>query len=379
MPDDKPEILIIAYTDARTDPRVYRQAAHLREYFKVTLLARQAPDLPGIVFYQTESAVKSLCGKLFWAFNLLLGNSGPYLNKWRVERADKLAAQKFDLVLVNDANPLPLGFKLAKGAPVVFDAHEYYPAEFSGSLFWRLLFQRHYARLCRKFIPRCAALLTVSPGLAELYYKNFGVQAHLIHSAPDYEDLPVRPVQEKRIRLIHHGGASRDRRLEDTVAMLDFLDERFTLDLMLVGNPDYVRELKTLSAANPRIFWREPVPMPQISQMINEYDVGVFLLPPASENSINCLPNKLFEFIQARLAVAVSPLPEMSRLVKAHDLGVVAEGFAPQDMARALQSLGEAEVMRCKQNSQVAAGIYNAGAEMQRLAEILVALLEEKN
>src|SRR5690606_24606948 len=67
------------------------------------------------------------------------------------------------------------------------------------------------------------------------------------------------------------------------------------------------------------------------------------------------LPNKLFEFIQARLAVAVSPSPEMARLVRDAGCGVVADGFTPKQFAACLRSLDHAAVNEFKQRSDAVA------------------------
>lgn len=366
-----PRLLILSHTRASSDPRVFRQLAGLRDKFEITLAALDAPSGFKDKFLHFTPRARSLSAKLWWAGNLLLGNSGPYLHKWQLTGQDKLAAQKFDIVLVNDMNPLPLAFHLAKGAPVVFDAHEYYPEEFSGSRLWRLLFRRHYVQLCEEYIPRCAAMTTVCPGLAELYQKHFGARPTVIRNAPEYEELAPSPPLGGGIRLIHHGGASKDRRIEDMIALMDMLDERFTLDLMLVGKGAYLNSLRALAAKNPRIAWREPVAMREISLAINNYDLGLYILPPSNINNTYALPNKFFEFMQARLGIAIGPSPEMARLVKEHDLGVVAKDFSLPAMAEALNALTVEDIARFKQNSHQAARLFNAKNEMDKLANLL--------
>ena len=45
---------------------------------------------------------------------------------------------------------------------------------------------------------------------------------------------------------------------------------------------------------------------------MNACDVGVFCMPPINVNARYALPNKFFDFVQARLAVAVGPAEEMA-------------------------------------------------------------------
>ena len=87
------------------------------------------------------------------------------------------------------------------------------------------------------------------------------------------------------------------------------------------------------------------------------------------------LPNKFFEFIQARLALAIWPSPEMARLVKAHDLGVVSEGFTIEAVARRLNALKTDDILRYKQNAQKAAVRLCAEKNRDRLLQMVADLL----
>jgi hypothetical protein len=95
--------------------------------------------------------------------------------------------------------------------------------------------------------------------------------------------------------------------------------------------------------------------MQELPQHLNRYDIGVFLLPPTNFNYRYALPNKLFEFIQARLAVAIGPSPEMARLVRQYCCGVIADDFTPEALAASLNRLTGADIDRLKQASHAAA------------------------
>ena len=88
--------------------------------------------------------------------------------------------------------------------------------------------------------------------------------------------------------------------------------------------------------------------MLDIIHTINEYDIGLYLLNPSGFNNEMALPNKLFEFIHARLAVAIWPSPEMARVVKEYDLGVVSDEFSIPSMAKHLNALGVENITHFK-------------------------------
>jgi hypothetical protein len=117
--------------------------------------------------------------------------------------------------------------------------------------------------------------------------------------------------------------------------------------------------------------------MDKIVELSAGYDVGLYLLPPNNFNHAMALPNKLFEFIQARLAVAIGPSPEMARIVREFDCGIVADDFTPATLARALNSLTAADVDRMKAGSEKAAHVYTAENYAEKVREIVTSVLKE--
>ena len=87
------------------------------------------------------------------------------------------------------------------------------------------------------------------------------------------------------------------------------------------------------------------------------------------------LPNKLFEFIQARLAVAIWPSPEMARITEAYDLGVVSDQFSVEAAAGKLNALTTEDIVRFKQNAHQAAGMFCAEKNQDKLIGIVAKLI----
>src|SRR5699024_12280331 len=100
-----------------------------------------------------------------------------------------------------------------------------------------------------------------------------------------------------------------------------------------------------------RVRVHDAVPYGELHAVLNGYDVGVFVCPPTTFNLANALPNKVFHFVQARLALVVSPTPEMRDLVADHDLGAVTAGFDVADLARTLRALHVDAVRAATQGS----------------------------
>lgn len=346
------KVLILSFSNVANDPRVMRQVRLLEGIYELTVAGYGVAPVISGRFLSVEKPTTPVLKKLLWGGKLFAGAFDDYY--WslpQVRNASRsLQGVGADLIIANDLPALPLALALAGGkVPVFFDAHEYSPGEYEDQWMWRLLFQRYVDDLCRRYLPRCAAMSTVCAGIANAYAERYNVQPFVVHNAPLLQPLSVGEVTDGRIRLIHHGVASQVRRLEGMIEMMKSLDERFTLDFMLVeSEPRYLTSLKILAARDARIRFLPPVSMPEICKALHAYDIGVFLLPPSSFNYRHALPNKFFEFVQARLGVAIGPSPEMKTLAGAHGFGVVSETFVPSDLGQALQRLTSDDVRRLK-------------------------------
>lgn len=355
-------VLIISFSVIHSDPRVMRQVRLLENVHRVTVAGYGREPDANIEFIALDKPPVSLLKKGLWASKLLLGAfESYYWSLSQVRHAQHLLVQRsFDLIVANDISALPLALELAGSRPVLMDAHEYSPREFDDKLLWKLLFGRYHHDLCKRYLPRVAAMTTVCQGIADEYEREYRIPCKVIHNAPLDQKLSPSAVDADCIRLIHHGSAIRSRHLGVMIEMMKHLDARFTLDFMLVEtDAAYMAELRAAAQADSRISFIEPVAMQDICQRLNEFDVGVYLLPPVNFNHEHALPNKFFEFIQARLAVAIGPSPEMATLLRQHRCGVVAESFDPQALAAVVQQLDATAVACFKEASDVAAGELN--------------------
>jgi hypothetical protein len=350
--------LVVSFSDLGRDPRVHRQLVALRKRYEVTSLGYAPPRVEGVTHLEVEPPRGMALRLRNAALSLLRLDGLHYWTQPQVREAlARLRGRQFDLVLANDLDALPLCVRVAQDrARLIVDAHEYVPREFEDRWTWRLLHQRRVHALCSDYLPRADGFMTVCQGIAGAYERDYGVKAQVVTNATTFQKLSPSPVQDGRIRLVHHGVASPSRHPEEMIRMMRYLDDRFSLDFMLIAqNSSYLHRLQEMARDDLRIRFLPPVAMPEIPAFINRYDVGLFLLPPVSFNYAHALPNKFFEFVQARLAIAIGPSPEMQSLVEAYDLGVVAEDFSAEGMARALSSLTREQIEHFKQRSNEAA------------------------
>lgn len=379
---DKKKALILSYSSLNSDPRINRQIEALQDDFEIETSGYSEPKNKALKFYsiyKTPSFSLSRKIKRFFEF-ITFRYEAYYWDDGKKKLVNQLSNNNYDVIIANDIPTLPLALKIANNkAKVYFDAHEYHLLEFEDNFKWRLLHKPHIEYLCKKYIPKADAFSTVSEGIAKEYEKNIGVKPFLLTNASVYYDLKPSLVDEKSIKIIHHGAAIPSRKLELMIEMMNYTDERFTLDLMLTStNKNYLDKLKDIAKNNPKIKFIPPVNYEEICIFINNYDIGLFLLPPTNFNYKNALPNKFFEFIQARLAIAIALTPEMKFFVEKYYLGVVADDFNPKSLAVLLNKLSTEQIMEFKENANKAATLLSAEENKIKIYNIVSELANLK-
>lgn len=366
----RPSLLVLAWSPIRSDARVLRQVQLFTDRYDVTTVGYgAAPDgvvehlqVPDEIVHWHKDRRLLLTRRFQAAYD-----TAP-VTRWAREA---LAPRRFDVVLANDVDTVPLAVRMRedkRAGGVHADLHEYAPGQLQ-SLRWRL-FVRPYVRwLARCWVARADSVSTVGKGVARRYAEELGLRADVVVNAAPYVDRSPTPVGEP-LRLVHSGVARGNRGMGLMIDAVRLAHRPVTLDLYLLPNePAVLATLRRQAADLPQVRFHEPVQPGELGDRLAGADVGVFVLPPLTDNYRHALPNKLFDFVQARLALVVGPSPEMAALVREHGLGVVTDDFTAQSLARAIDALTHKQVAVFKAASHLAAYPLSAERQIQGWAD----------
>lgn len=348
----RPRILCVSFSPIHADARVLRQLEVLHEFGEVTTVGYgNAPDrvarhirVPDVAasLPQTPVGVLKLALRLHDSVELEAPGE-------RAVHDEVVASGPYDLVIANDARALPLAFTAAGSAPVLADMHEWAPEERSTVFVWRVLVAPYMAHLCQKYLPRAAAVTSVSAGLARLYSERYGVETDIVRNAADLRDMTASAVDPGRIRLVHSGTADRERNILELIDATERLGERFSLDLYLLEVPGgHLDEIRKRARSSPRVMVHEPVPPETLPEVLNQYDLGVFLYPLKTLSHLYHLPNKFFDFVQARLGLVFSPAPEINTHIEQYGIGLITADTSADALVSALRDISVEDVERFK-------------------------------
>ncbi|MGC1209382.1 MAG: glycosyltransferase family 1 protein, partial [Ornithinimicrobium sp.] len=301
----RPSLLILAFSPLLSDARVLRQIRLLSADYAITTVGYgEAP--PGVVDH-----IRIPDDIVAWHKDRRMLIARRYQRVYDTMPVIRylrsvLQPGRWDVVLADDVETVPLALTLgARG--VHADLHEYASRQNEESWRWRWFVAPYQRWTVRRWVSQADSVTTVGAELAAEYRREFGIAAGVVVNAAPYADRSPTPVGSP-LRLVHSGLARRNRSLEVMIDAVRSTQRDVTLDLYLMPNdPAYLAELVQMAADLPQVRFHEPVSPGELGKQLARCDLGVFVLPPLTFNYRYTLPNKFFDFLQARLAIIVGP------------------------------------------------------------------------
>jgi len=379
MSSARPRVLVLTYTRVDKSPRPLKQVGFLRERFQLTTAGFGTTGVPGVEHIELPDQPLQRggrAGRLLYFLLLLVRWHRPI--SWLSARDSAvrriLGAREWDVVIAHDLWCLAAAVALRPSRGIVVDLHEYAPAESEQSFVWRLLMRPYVKWLCRKVPSVASRVITVSPGIAAEYKSVFGIDSVVVENFTPYVAHLTPGAVARPIRLVHSGIAVPERRLEILIDAVIGSRADVTLDLYLVGNDEgYLGSLRKRAETDGRIRLHSPVPYRELISTLNTFDVGLHVLPPTNFNLLHALPNKVFDYVQARLGLIVGPSPAMAGLVTDFQIGAVLPDYSPEALRHEIEGLEPHRVSQWKSSAQEAA--FKLSSEQQ--SEVWVGLVDQ--
>lgn len=251
-------------------------------------------------------------------------------------------ARKPGIVNCHSLPTLPIGvlLKLLTGAKLVYDAHEL-ETETAWLGGWSKRVGKILERICIRWVD---LLIVVSPGIECWYRENLRIDKVVtVLNAPNYRERApsadkfrkVFPIAKDEKIILYQGHLGPYRGIEELVAAAPALRE-IGCRVVVMGFGPMEAELRRL-ADEGVIFLHPAMPQNILLEYTSSADLGVHLIQDTCLNHHLCLPNKLFEYVMARLPVVASGVPEIRRVVEDYSIGACVTQWNPQSVVTAVE------------------------------------------
>ncbi|MGE0767624.1 MAG: glycosyltransferase [Hyphomicrobiaceae bacterium] len=388
-------IAILAFSRISRDPRVLRQCRLIESLGQRPLVIGfgESEDVVPYQILKWPTPQPSLARRLATLTRQLPACAGLSAARWGFWSApvyrralDGLRRHRPTFVVANDWPALVVAaaykaehHRSATAPPVRlhYDTHEFATLEFDESLWWRTVYKPMVQRLERAAIASADSVSTVGPGIAEALQALYGlpVLPTVIRNTPERVIIERPGPTPWPLRLLYHGNVVPNRGLEWLIQSVVYWRTPHRLTIRGNGSPAYIESLKRLANKTGRgelVNFEPPVaPDEVIRAAALTADVGAFFTPLDNVQRHMTLPNKLFEYIAAGLAVVISPARDMQTIVEEHGVGVVSHDMTPQAISGAINALSPENVASFQAASRTAAEHLSWEREQASLRDLI--------
>lgn len=368
-------VYIAVINDLVTDQRIHRVASLLFDHgMEVTCIGRRlknSPELVGKDFEVHRFKMLFTKGPFFYAFYnirlffFLLKAPGP------------------SLFIANDLDTLPAVYRAAKirRVKMIYDSHEFFTQV--PELIGRKMVQSFWKWIESRLVPRLEHTITVSRPIATIYRRLYGTRFRVVRNVPERSCVSdEKKSSELRPMIIYQGALNLGRGLELMIRSMEYMKD---FVLLIAGTGDIEQDLKDLvkeEGLSEQVMFTGRLEPCDLVILTCTARIGISLEEDMGLNYRYALPNKIFDYIQCRIPVLCSDLPEMAKLVESYGIGVAIRERTPENIARVvkfmleedddgawLPALEKAAEELCweKESEQYLAVLYETGVLIEEL------------
>lgn len=356
------------------DRRIYQQAESLVEigYQVIIVYFHRGLPLPA----DNNEKIKLLCADLsdgrsvrqsFWQkiksklagskmivtlFQYGQSYSSPNILHLSSDFIDVIPAET-NVIVAHDLPALPAAFELKKKIPdvkVVFDAHEYYEEQLDTIFSTRLI--ESWRQISKRFIPMADELITVTQDIAQRMKSDFGLDKdfHVLPNAHPYVSSKLVSESRGKLRNLYNltedsrvilccGGVTEGRNLEDFILAGQYLPEDVVICFVGYADKSYLEKLVDLvnkHTLQDKVKIGKAVSPDQVVTLCCGANLGVISNRGEGANNTEGCPNRLYEYIQARVPVFSYEHFGVRELLELTGTGLIASWKNEKELAEQL-------------------------------------------
>jgi glycosyltransferase involved in cell wall biosynthesis len=234
-----------------------------------------------------------------------------------------------------------------------------------------------------RIIHKADAVITVSEGIAEEYVRLYGLEkVHVVYNAP-HQIVPVEadrfretfPISKDQKIFLYQGKFITGRGVHLLLEAFKGLEDSGAV-LVFLGSGYLANDISSAVGQTNNIFLHDAVPYEEIIAYSSSADFGLNSVENVCLSYYYCMPNKLFEYIQAGIPIVTTNLYDCKHLVENEHIGLVIPEFTVKSVQDTVLKAMQTDTEQFKAGLQRAANKYHWAEEEKKFVAIYNELAE---
>lgn len=248
-----------------------------------------------------------------------------------------LLSRRFNAVCAVDLDTIVPAYYAGKlkGAKLAYDAHELFTEV--PEVVRRPQVQKIWQWVERTFLPRFNLVYTVSQGIADIFTKQYGIQAGVIRNVP-VSSQPRPQTRGADAIILYQGALNEGRGLEHLITAMHGINAT----LLLAGEGDLSQQLREqvkLDGLQGKVHFSGYVSPSNLKELTANATVGVNLLENKGLSYYYSLSNKFFDYMQAGIPQLCINFPEYAAINSQYPMALLVESCAVDEIKKGLNRL----------------------------------------
>lgn len=242
--------------------------------------------------------------------------------QWKLYKELLKKADKNSILLANDLDTLLPNYLISKkiGIPLVFDSHEIFTE--MPSLQGRFT-QKIWRKLEQSIVPKILYMMTASESYADWFAKTYQIDRPItVQNFPVKIDNPQDySIYNSPKIILYQGVINPSRGLDKIIVAMSSIEDA---ELWIAGDGPKKIEFELLTkilGLEPKVKFLGKLLPKDLREITKKADVGLSIEENNGLSYYYSMPNKVSDYIQARIPVIVSDFPEMRKVIDRFQAG----------------------------------------------------------
>lgn len=258
---------------------------------------------------------------------------------------------------------LPLGVIIKKiiKCKLVYDAHELETERvvMTSSVKW-------IAKITERLFIKATDLVIVVSPMIEKYYRSLYNKINIItvKNCSVFHERYYSNYLRKHFKIhynafiyIYSGALHKKRNIPRLIEFFNTQNKNNRV-IVFMGDGPLSNEIQSSKNYGKTIFWHPAVPLDMVTKIASSADIGIHLGEDICLSYQYCLPNKMFEYLMARIPQISTNLPQMGKFIVSNHIGRVVNNIHNKTLIETMEKI-EQDIDLFDDKLEIAAKKFN--------------------